>query len=127
MNKLFLIFVLILIPMLSIGAEKELTAAWRQVLPEPNDLSGWKLYKGTTSGGPYGLEKTINYVVEQSIYEDIFPVTVPDKQVTILYFVLTAFDINGNESGYSNEASIRIDFKPPDGPYELRFKIVTVP
>lgn len=63
------------------------------------DLSGYKLYQGTTSGS---YETPIN-VGEVTTY------TVAGLAVgQTYYFAVTACDTNGNESGYSNEVSYTV-------------------
>jgi hypothetical protein len=60
------------------------------------DVIGYNVYRGTTSGGPYGK---INSVLDPStVYTDA---AVTDG--TTYYYVATAVDSNGQESVYSNE------------------------
>jgi hypothetical protein len=125
MKQLITILLIVFCASICFAGSKTLQAEWQQEIPAGADLAGWKFYKGTVSGGPYALEKTINFVSAQSVYTDSVPVIVPDNAVTNLYFVLTAFDVSGNESVYSNEANIQIDFMPPSSPFQFKFKIVT--
>ena len=120
-----MVSVMVFMASLVFGASKTLNATWQQTLPSPNDLAGWKLSKSATQGGPYVLEKTINYIAPQTTYSDTLPITVPDNAVTTLYFVLTAFDTSGNESGYSNEALVRIDFEKPSVPFTFTIIVAT--
>lgn len=62
----------------------------------PN-LMNYKVYRGTTSGGPYGVVTTLGLVTS---YVDS---NVQDGQT--YYYVTTVVDDSGAESGYSNEAS----------------------
>jgi hypothetical protein len=124
MKKLLVLCaVLLLSSVIAYAGQKILTAQWEQTLPNPNDLQGWKLYYSTTQGGPYTLLKTIPFVSQQTTYTDEFQFTSPDGQRKQYFFVLTAIDTSGNESGYSNEASIWIDFEAPGVPVNLRITI----
>jgi hypothetical protein len=81
--------------------------AWNQDLPVPNDLLGWNFYSSTTSGGPYTLVSTVYYLsVEYDPILDEYraSINVDIMNIDTWYFVLTAFDNDRNESGYSNEA-----------------------
>jgi hypothetical protein len=57
--------------------------------------------------------------VEQTEYQADEIITSPDGEEHTYYFVLTAFDEDGNESGYSNEMSAPIDFEAPGVPFSL--------
>lgn len=61
------------------------------------DLAGYKLYQGTVSGGPY-------------VYIATIPAGTETKKICFNdyithYWVLTAYDTENLESGYSNEVS----------------------
>jgi fibronectin type 3 domain-containing protein len=76
------------------------------------DLDSYSVYRGTSSGGPYGQ---IASGVANSDYSD----TEVTNGVTY-YYVVTAVDSSTNESGYSNEASATPqDTTPPDAPTNL--------
>jgi hypothetical protein len=119
-----LILLLLLCASVFAGA-KTLEFTWRQTLPDPNDLAGWRLYSSQTQGGPYSLVLTIPFVSEQTQYSSTQPFVSPDGQRKTYYFVLTAFDTSGNESGYSNEASASIDFEAPGVPIQLKVTVTT--
>jgi hypothetical protein len=80
------------------------TVSW-QPNSEP-DLSGYKLYYGTTSR---------NYIFVRDV-GDSTQVQVSGLTPGITYyFALTAYDINGNESGYSQEIPFTVaDTHPPE-------------
>jgi fibronectin type 3 domain-containing protein len=61
-----------------------------------NGAVGYNVYRGTVSGGPYSM---INTSPDGSTSYDDNSVTSGDTY----YYVATAVDDNGNESGYSNE------------------------
>ena len=123
MKKLLGIIGIIILCVCVFGAEKTLHFTWEQTIT--TDFAGWKLYKSETAGGPYDYFTTIDYVEPQTEYTTTQVVTVPDGQTTTLYFVLTAFDDQGNESGYSGEASITLDFEAPPVPITLTITVVT--
>ncbi|NOY84934.1 MAG: hypothetical protein GXO96_08985 [Nitrospirae bacterium] len=60
-----------------------------------SDLSGYKVYFGTSSGS-YGTPTTVGNVTTY---------TVPGLNTGTYYFAVTAFDTSGNESGFSTEVS----------------------
>jgi len=64
-------------------------------------VAGYRVYRGTTSGGPYvGLNSSL-IVLTSYIDSNVAP---GGKY----YYVTTAVDSSGNESGFSNEASATI-------------------
>ena len=107
-GAIFFAFCFILVPW---EPNETRTFAWEQRSPVSNDLAGWKLYQSTTSGGPYTLIQTIPYVATQTEYRTSVPLKVPDNRFNTLYFVLTAYDTSGNESRYSNETSLILNFQ----------------
>ena len=65
------------------------------------DIVGYNVYRGTTHGGPYGQ---INVsLVTSTIYSDT---SVVDG--TTYYYVTTAIDPEGTQSGYSNEGEAQV-------------------
>jgi len=88
------------------NAENQVTLAWDvpQADIDKGDFAGWNVWSGTTLGGPYNQSTRIDYN-ESFDYQVV--ITIPEiigDSVTY-YFVVTAFDTAGNESGYSNEVS----------------------
>ena len=84
----------------------ELIATWTPNT-EP-DLAGYNLYYSETPGGPYlFLAKFAGKVSTGKT-------TAGMVYGETLYFVLTAYDTEGLESGYSNEALFRLPF-PGEG------------
>jgi fibronectin type 3 domain-containing protein len=64
-------------------------------------VSGYNIYRGTVSGGPYtqvntALEPALNYVDN----------TVQSGQT--YYYVVTSVDYSGTESGFSNQATASV-------------------
>jgi fibronectin type 3 domain-containing protein len=67
-----------------------------------SNIAGYNVYRGTTSGGPYST-KANSSAVAGLTYTDT---TVLAGQT--YYYVLTAVDTSGNESGYSTQAAATI-------------------
>lgn len=57
------------------------------------------------------MVQTIPFVATQTGYQAAVSIKVSDRQVKKLYFVLTAYDHSGNESRYSNETSLTLNFQ----------------
>ena len=73
------------------------------------DLDGYKVFRSTTSGGPY--TKVSAALLASSAYTDTGL-----TNGTTYYYVLTAVDTAGDESPFSNEASATptaVDMTPP--------------
>ena len=82
-----------------------------------SDLAGYRLYQSGTSGSyTYGSG---NEVAEISAGTETCTIDVADGT---WYWVLTAYDTNGNESGPSNEVNASIDQTPPAPPINLQFQ-----
>lgn len=62
------------------------------------DLSGYHVYRATTSGGPY--TKRTTSPITTSAYQDT-----PATNGTTYHYVVSAIDVTGNESGFSAQAS----------------------
>ena len=73
-----------------------------------SDLAGYKVYWGTSSGSyewNTDVKNVTSYEVTGLVEGDTY------------YFVATAYDFSGNESGYSNEVSYDVpDTTPPADP-----------
>jgi len=131
MKKLFLILLcFVLFAALAAptwAGSKQLTFAWEQVLPDPNDLKEWRIYSATQAGGPYALMATVPYVSPQTTYTSSQQMTSPDGQRVQYFFVLTALDTAGNQSGYSNEVNTWIEFEGPGIPTRFTVTVTVVP
>ena len=76
-----------------------------------DDLGGYRCYRAITPGGhTFGIGNEAASILAGT---EIVTVTVEDGTH---YFVVTAWDGDGNESEPSNEVKERIDTTPPDPP-----------
>lgn len=107
---------------------KTLTFAWEQAAADTSDpnFGGWKIYRKAPGDGTpsYSLVATIAFVAAQATYTSTQSLEFPSGQTTTAAFVATAFDKAGNESAFSNEASVTIDFQAPSVPIEFRITVV---
>lgn len=82
---------------------------------DPNteeDLAGYRLYQSTTSGEyTFGEENAIGDIPAGT---ETF--TLQSGEDGTFYWVATAYDTAGNESGPSNEVTADLNFKPPSPP-----------
>ena len=95
------------------AVQTELTFEWTPNIEK--DLAGYRLYQSTESG-----------VYTQPHVLTIFPEASTGKiKITdgTYFWVLTAYDNKGNESGYSNEVTYIADNVPPENPKGL---IITI-
>lgn len=77
-----------------------------------SDLAGYRMYQSSVSGQyVYGKANAIGEIPAGT--ETFTLVTLADGT---FYWVATAFDTAGNESGPSNEVSTTINFEPPKPP-----------
>jgi len=70
---------------------------------------GSNVYRGTTTGGPY--VKLTATVTANDFFEDTTAAV-----STTYFYVVTAVDANGNESSYSNQASVTTPATFPSNP-----------
>ena len=128
MKRLIFILVILLNVSVVFAAEKEISFGWNQEISI--DFAGWKLYMSQSPNvqpNPENLLETIAYNGEvQNQYTSNQVIIVPDKKISTYYFILTAFDTHGNESGPSNEISCAFDFEAPTSPFSLVITVITV-
>ena len=111
----FYLIALVLFLGFSHAGTQQVTFAWEQLITP--DFGGWRIYSATTAGGPYTqVGGDIPYVSRQATYTHQAQIVLPDNAETTLYFVVRAFDTNGNVSAPSNEVSKTFDFLPPPAP-----------
>ena len=90
---------------------------------DPNsesDLAGYRMYQTTTPGQyVYGEENAIGDI---SAGTETFTLQIQEDGT--FYWVATAYDTAGNESGPSNEVSADVNFKPPAPPTGCTLRVV---
>jgi len=75
---------------------------------------------------PSDLLVSLPFEGASATYTSDAVLTSPDGQEVTWYFVCTAVDAEGNESGYSNEISQVIDFAAPNEPYNFSVTIEVI-
>jgi len=102
-----ILFCIALVLSVGLASGESIKLVW-----DPNseaDLAGYKVYSSNTNGGPYTLIQDVGKVTEL-----VLDVTAkPDGPI---YYVATAYDLSGNESGYSNQATYVVDHTAPQPP-----------
>lgn len=114
MKKLFIIICILAMASMA-WADTNITLSWDA--NTENDLAGYRVYRGTQTGGPY--TQTGNDVLcgpNDTTCCELVDLGVPDGTY---FWVATAFDVAGNESGYSNEVTDTLDSVAPAPPREL--------
>lgn len=115
-KKLSLVVAMILV--FSVTAySAEVTLAWDK--NSESDLAGYIIYRGTTSGGPY-IQTGSDVIAPESTFTDV------DLADGTYFWVVTAYDNDGNESGYSNEVTKRIDTTSPTPPQNLLVEAINL-
>lgn len=119
------------------GNSITVTFEWQQP-DSPADLAGWKLWVATAAGGPYDKGQVyfrdnngnpIDFVdipysgTPSSSYTADAYIVVPENASTTLFFVVNAWDTDGNFSANSNEVSETFDFVAPGTPINFKVKI----
>ncbi len=120
MKKLFILMVTVIF-LLTAGiavADNSVAFTW-DANPE-SDLAGYRLYQTDTAGV---------YVYGESFAVEEIPagtetVTITGVSDGTMFWVLTAYDTEGNESGPSNEVSAILDSTPPGAPTILEITAV---
>lgn len=124
--------ILFLFPLVVSAGDKALSAVWEQVLPEPNDLDGWKLAWAVQTD-PQTWEPAnqidIDYLGGTTgEYTTDFTFTSPDGQRVTYVFRMLAYDIVGNKSNWAMAAEpVTIDFEAPGVPGNFSITIKVVP
>jgi hypothetical protein len=122
MLKKFIPFVIGLIMLLSVSiagaASKNIEFSWNQDNPTSPMIKEWKIVQSNTPGGPYVQAFTIPFdgTVKPEYTSGDQSLIVQDNAITTLYFVCYAVGVNGQQSGYSNEVKLDVDFRIPGIP-----------
>jgi len=109
----FVVVLLCIWATLASAATSSVSFAWN-ANTEP-DLAGYRLWQGAAVGGPYSAVLTVGKVQTATLNGVVDGTH---------YFVLTAYDTMGNESGYSNEVWKKFDTVKPGGPTGLVITVV---
>jgi len=117
MKKLLLTIIFIVFATTVYAKTVNITFVWDKNI-EP-DLAGYNLYQSSVSGD-YSSDPSAIIMGDTNQYT----YQTDMENGTPLYFVLTAFDDSGNESGYSNEVPhiIYIDSNAPAAPMIFHIK-----
>lgn len=121
-SSILVIFVLLLFSNLSYAAS-QLTFTW-DANTEP-DLAGYRIYQSASSGVyVYGVDG--NAVLDIPVLDIPVGTTIGTIQVSdgIWYWIVTAYDTSGNESGPSNEVTAVLDSVPPGSPSGFTITII---
>ena len=105
----------------SITEAEEISLVW-DANTEP-DLAGYRLYESDTPGPPYKRVEINGQEVSIPAGTEIVTI---ETYGSIKYYVLTAYDTEGLESGYSNEVEYKAPYVdvPPEAPKGLLKKII---
>lgn len=116
MKKLILTFILVLFFAVPAAyADSDVTLKWTP--NTENDLAGYKIYRSAQAGGPYAqVGSDVACGPNDPACCEFVDQGIPDGTY---YWVATAFDMSGNESGYSNEVTDMLDSIAPAPPQEL--------
>jgi len=105
MKRLFLTIVMMVCFLVMVSfANAGLSVEFDWTANTEPDLAGYNMYRSLVDGGPYqpiGSTTTPGYV-DNTVEFDIE-----------YFWVVTAFDTSGNESGYSNQVSNMTETPPP--------------
>lgn len=83
------------------------------------DVAGYRIYTSQTPGQyTYGHDNAAAEVTKENL-----TATVEGLNDGTVYFVATAFDAKGNESGPSNEVNVTLDATAPDAPGGLNITV----
>ena len=115
MKKLFLVVVAFFFMCGMAMAASNVTLVWDA--NSESDLAGYKLYQSNVSGDYTSIPvMTIPAGTETANLLDV-----PDGTY---FWVLTAYDISGNESGPSNEVTASLDSTAPEPPKNFLLNLI---
>ena len=120
MKKYLLILIILFLSSSLYAATLNVTFKWDKNTED--DLAGYRLYQSDISG-----EFTMPPI--EDIASDVDTVTTEIDATTDIYFVLTAYDLTGNESGYSNQVVLEYDNNapyPPTGFHIDKYIIINI-
>ena len=115
MKKILAVLAMVLMFAGMACAESNVTFVWDA--NTESDLAGYRLYQSQMSGSypdPHVAE----------IPAGTETVTINDVPDGTYYWVLTAFDTDENESGYSNEVTANLDTLAPGAPVNVIIQVI---
>lgn len=116
MKRFLLALGFVLIFVTSSFAASNITFVWDA--STSTDVAGYKLYQSTISGS-YDSSKVVADISAPNTTARI-----ENIQDGTYFWVVTAYDGNGNESGYSNEVTRDLDTTAPNAPGNLTVEII---
>jgi len=118
-KAIFLVlFLICLVFVPYVNAASNITFAWDS--NSESDLAGYRLYQSQTSGSyTFGDGNQVATILAG--IETVQIANVPDG---IYFWVLTAYDDKGNESGPSNEVTANLDTLAPGAPTTVTITII---
>ena len=107
MKLLLALVMVIALTVPAIAGTEEINFGWDK--NTESDLAGYRLYFSSTAGSYVKGETSPNFMMHILVAPPLHP-NIATRQITAadgakVYFVLTAYDLSGNESGFSNEVS----------------------
>jgi len=114
MKKFLAVLAMVLMFVSLAHADSNVTFTWDA--NSESDLAGYRIYQSTTSGTYGAFETHIPAGTETVTLTDI-----PDGTY---FWVLTAYDTDDNESGYSNEVTANLDTLAPGAPVNVIIQII---
>lgn len=100
------------------SSKLEWGAVAQNMIGQPITPGGYRIYSAAKAGGPYTLLKDVGLTATPQtpsvLIKDLGLATVP------AYLVVTAYDGQQRESGYSNEVALPLDATSPGAPGNLR-------
>ena len=114
MKKLFFIAVVLLMVGSGVAFGENIKLVWDA--NSETDLAGYKIYSSLVDGGPYTELQDVGNTTELEL-------DMAGKPDGTIYYVATAYDLRGNESGYSNQAFYAVDHTPPASPTGCTVKL----
>jgi len=112
------------------AGDKNLTFQWDHDDPVAQDVVEFRIYASMASGvydKANDLLETIPFTGEQTEYTGSGVLTSQQGMTVRWYFVVTAVDSEGNESGFSNEVFEDIDFEAPVSPVNFTVRVGVQP
>lgn len=112
-----------------VPVSESLTFEWEQNAVDLPFLAGWTLYESNVSGSGYVKVTDIPYVAGDTTFQTTAVLNVIGAAGSTVnrYYVLTAKNIAGLESVYSNEATNAFEIPIPavSKPFNLIIKVIT--